>query len=445
MASIPWRSGGQLVSISLLDLLISAATFSSLGVVLPHMVEELGWNWSQAGLGFTILGASCGGTALLPPILIRRFGVRATLLLGALCMAIGLFTLHNVSGLIEYFVGAAICGASFQMMAGIPATFVIARLFKRRALALGLYGTLGGFGNVLGPWMVLAVLGVDGQTWRDYWLFQSALLLVYGLVCGLVIGLDRRFARPASEELASDAPPNAPPGPKPLSRISSQFAVFRTDDDWTTKEAFRTVQYYVLITAYFAQLFCLVTVTSLSVSHLVERGVSNTTAAAMLSLEALVAVLARIGAGFAGDHVDPKYLLTFALGAMAVGCFVLALYETQPWLLLYAVGTGMGFGVIQLCCTVLMLNYFGQKYNLELFSTMCLVGAASALGPVVGGVLRDLTGSFITIFLVLSIVSAVVCAAALLMRPPVKSNVAAAAAQPEPIEPKLATPRIQQT
>ena len=191
--SIPWRPGGYLVSVSLLDLLISAATFSSLGVVLPHMVAELGWNWSQAGLGFTILGASCGGTALLPPILIRRFGVRATLMIGAVCMGVGLFTLHNVSTLIEYFLGAAICGASFQMMAGIPATFVIARLFKRRALALGIYGTLGGFGNVLGPWMVLAVLEVSGQTWRDYWLFQSILLLVYGLLCGIIVGFDCGF------------------------------------------------------------------------------------------------------------------------------------------------------------------------------------------------------------------------------------------------------------
>jgi MFS family permease len=202
--------------------------------------------------------------------------------------------------------------------------------------------------------------------------------------------------------------------------------------DWTDKEAMRTPQFYILMAGYFANLICLVTVTSLSVSHLVERGVSDTMAGAMLSLEALVAVLARAGIGFLGDDFEPKYLMAGALGAVSLGCLMLALFETQPFLLFYALGTGIGFGATQLCCTVLMLNYFGQRHNLELFSTMCLVGAASALGPAIGGVLRDLTGSFVSIFLILSTISAVVCFAALAMRPPVRKPAAVAAVRAAP-------------
>ncbi|MDX5393405.1 MAG: MFS transporter, partial [Caulobacteraceae bacterium] len=47
---------------SLLLFMISGATFSSLGVVLPAMVADQQWSWAQAGLGFTLLGAFCGGS-----------------------------------------------------------------------------------------------------------------------------------------------------------------------------------------------------------------------------------------------------------------------------------------------------------------------------------------------------------------------------------------------
>ena len=51
------------------------------------MVGELHWSNSGAGLGFTLLGVFCGITATVPAILIRRFGVRATLLAGGVVMA----------------------------------------------------------------------------------------------------------------------------------------------------------------------------------------------------------------------------------------------------------------------------------------------------------------------------------------------------------------------
>jgi len=47
-------------AVSLIFFVISAGAFSSLGVVLPAMVGEMGWNWTQAGMGYTLLGLACG-------------------------------------------------------------------------------------------------------------------------------------------------------------------------------------------------------------------------------------------------------------------------------------------------------------------------------------------------------------------------------------------------
>jgi MFS family permease len=101
-----------------------------------------------------------------------------------------------------------------------------------------------------------------------------------------------------------------------------------------------------------------------------------------------------------------------------IGCAVLALTTDHVMLLFYAIGTGIGFGTTQLACTVLLLNYFGRKYNLELFSAMCVTGAISALGPLIGGVIRDVSGSFSLIFMILSVLAACVFMLVLFMKPP---------------------------
>ena len=65
----PWIAHG---AFSLILFLITAATYSSLGVVLPAMVKDLGWSWSEAGLGFTLMGAATGASSWFPAALIRK-------------------------------------------------------------------------------------------------------------------------------------------------------------------------------------------------------------------------------------------------------------------------------------------------------------------------------------------------------------------------------------
>lgn len=428
-AAIPFKAGSQLVAMSSLELLLAAATYSSLGVVLPFMVMDLEWNWAQAGFGFTVLGAVTGLASSVPPLLIRRLGVRNTVLLGGVLSGIGLYLLHGVNSLPQYYLAAAICGLAYPMMASIPTTFLVSRLFKRQSTALGVAATISGMGTVVGPLMVLGVLALEGQTWRNYWEYQALLILAATILCVVIIGLERRFTRPARDELvatdAEEAAPTIMPDQvdTPVSRAGRN--IYRTTTDWTAKLAMRTTQFKILAAAYCLNMMCLVTVTSLSVGHLIERGVSETVASGMLSIEALIAVLIRGFSGVLGDIFDPKHLVSIALFATMIGCAVLALTTDHVMLLFYAIGTGIGFGTTQLACTVLLLNYFGRKYNLELFSAMCVTGAISALGPLIGGVIRDVSGSFSLIFMILSVLAACVFMLVLFMKPPYP------AAQPE--------------
>ena len=110
----PWIA---LAALSALFFQITAATFTSLGVVLPAMVAELHWAWSDAGLGFTLLAVACGLASLAPAAVMRTLGVRATLLGGGVVLAAGLALIATSHGTGRYLLGATLAGVGFALAA----------------------------------------------------------------------------------------------------------------------------------------------------------------------------------------------------------------------------------------------------------------------------------------------------------------------------------------
>jgi MFS family permease len=391
----PWIAHG---AFSLILFLITAATYSSLGVVLPAMVRELGWSWSEAGLGFTLMGAATGASSWFPAALIRRFGLRATLAAGSAVMVAGLAGFAHADSLPVYLIGAVLCGAGFQMMALIPGTHALGLLFERKAMAFGLYFTLGSLGGVAGPIMAEHLAGAGGAGWRHYWLIQAALAAVAGLAGMLAVGRVRQQN-----------------SPKPSTET---FVTPVAKADFSVAQALRTPQFYVLLAAYFTHLMAGSVAASISVAHLTEKGVAAATAGLVLSLEGLVATLARLGGGIIAERVNPKLLLVVGQAALALGCVALGLGQGYTAMMLYAVGIGLGFGLTVLAVTLLLLDYYGPRSNLEIFALTCLIGAVSAIGPVVAGVVRDHAGGFAPALYGMGAMIAVVAVACSMMSPP---------------------------
>ena len=411
-SSTDLRAWLLVAAFSLVLFMITAGTYNALGVVLPDMVRDLRFNWTEAGFGFTLLGAATGASYFIPLILIRRIGVRATLLAGTAVMAAGFACLAQAHGPSLYFLGAALCGVGYQMMALIPGTHVLAAVFKHRALPFGVYFTAGALGGVAGPQMVQVMHLAHGD-WRAFWIVQAIAAVVVGALCALVVGDAGRIneaSRHTDEDLAEEI---ADEQVHPEHR-----RVWRTPVDWTAAEALRTPQFYVLLAAYFGHLLIGVTVAAVSVAHLSQRGVAVSVAGTMLSIEALMQTLGRLAAGAIGDRIEPRYLLMIALAALVAGSAALGVASSYPMMLVYAVGSGIGFGVTLLAVTVLLLNYYGRTHNLEIFSLTCLIGAVSALGPTIAGAVRDASGGFTPAFEAFAGVIAVILIAVAFMKPP---------------------------
>ena len=381
-----------LASLSLLFFVITAASFTSLGVVLPEMVTALHWPWSQAGLGYSVLGVACGLASLAPALVIRRLGVRAALFLGGVLMAVGLHGFSVAETIPRYLLSAAALGVGFALLATIPATFVLSRLFKHLSAAFGVYFTAGGLGAAAGP-LIYTATKAGGLDWRGYWMVLA-------------------IATIASASLAAALCAVPADGPTPEADAQE------TTEGWTVRAALRTPAFWIITLAYTAYLLCETSVTSLSVAHLTGRGIAPAVAGGMLSLQALINAGGRAAGGALGERIRPRNLVLAALALTTVGIVALALARGYPLMIVYVLGVGVGYGVSYLATTVLLLDTFGRKHNLELFSIMCLVSTLAAIGPFIGGALKDRTGGFEGAFWLFAGVAAVALAAVALMRPP---------------------------
>jgi len=77
---VSWTTLKMLTAVGLLYMIMMGSTFSSLGVVLPHMIASLQMSWKEAGFGFTLLAFAAGTSSMLPAVIIRRSNGRTTLL-----------------------------------------------------------------------------------------------------------------------------------------------------------------------------------------------------------------------------------------------------------------------------------------------------------------------------------------------------------------------------
>ena len=389
------RAWLALAGLSLLFFQITASTFTSLGVVLPAMVADLGWSWSTAGLGFTVLAVACGLASLAPTLVIRALGVRATLLGGGLVLGAGLLLFaragHATGG---YLLGAALAGTGFALAAIIPGAYVLARAFARPAFPLGLYFTAGGLGGAAGP--LLGRLGLE-HSWRGYWLVMAGLTVALAAIAAAAV--DPRWERTGGEADAGAA------------------------EGWGLREALAAPQFWIITGAYTAYLLCGVTVNSVSVPHLTERGLGAGAAAAFLAADNLVNALSRLVGGALSQRTGPRALVVAALACLIVGMAALALTHGPGLAALYVAGVGVGYGLSYLATAVLLLAYFGRRRNLELFSVMCLVSTLAAVGPWLAGVSHDRLGGFTPALWAFAAVAAVALAATALMRPPTRRPV----------------------
>ena len=398
--------------VSLIFFAIIGSTYGSLGVLFPFMLPELGWSWTEAGAGFTILAMMTGITALIPAWMIRRFGIKATFGVGGLAMASGAVLFATCHSLNQFYLAAGLMGYGFSHCATVPAVHMLNNWMPdKRSFVIGAYMTIGGLGGVAGPLLATGIEAATGS-WRMYWWVVATSLFLLALLAVIFVKEKPEQELTEGEEAT------------PLAEKRSQ-RVYKTTTDWDYKDVLRCPQFYVIVAAMSMTLFCTVTMSSWAVVHMGTLGISTAIAATALSTQALLNAISRALGGIFATIFDPKWLLVSALIAEIVGMLALSVADDPVMVALFVFGEGYGFGMCLYATTILLINYFGPEQTPEILGTLNLITTVAMLGPILGGYVGDTFGGFAFVFQGYGFFLLIIAVTVALMRPPQRKTIEA--------------------
>ena len=386
-----------------------AAAVATLSIFLVPMTDEFGW--SRTGIsGAVSLGGVLG--ALVAPLigpLFDRHGSRVLLVASAVAVSGCCVALAGTQGLLWFYVAFSISRLMFSAPFEIGTSSAITQWFvRRRARAMSLLIMSTGFGLTVLPLVVAAAIAIAG--WRVGWLTLAVIAIVFGVIPQWFL----LVRRPEDIGLKPDGGVT-----DPQSRTSAMHAAGMVEANFTRTQALRTSTLWLLM-AYTLLVFPVQAGVSLhQAPHLIERGISPTIAATIVSTFSLAGALSSLVFGYAGDRVPVRAGLAASAALMALGA--VAMRGVEGPLLGYASAVlfGAGIGGILTMIPVAWANYFGRAHfgAIRGITLPAQVGG-QAMGPLAAGVLHDLTGSYTSGLGAFAVLSLIAAGVALVTRAP---------------------------
>ena len=374
-------------------------------VFIKPLSAEFGWSRAEIAMAFSICALVFGLTTFVAGKMSDRYGPRIVVLVGSIILSVGFV----LGGFVQSKWGLYL---TYGLVAGFGGGLVylppIATAPKwwpdRRALATG-FAVVGlGLGSFIMAPLATAIITDPDLGWRYVFIYVGIAMGVMGVVSAFCLGVPPAGWRPARWN-----PPAAPAG-----------AEKRTARDFTFSETIRTKQFWLLYLAYFCGCFAGLMVIGHIAGHGRDAGLEAMEAAAAVSTLAIFNAGVRILIGAVADRVGTRvsFIGIFVLQVAAMALLYPA--GSDAWFLgAVAALIGWNYGAMFTLFPATCLQYYGQtsqgaNYGL-LFTAFGLAGFA---GPLVGGMLKDSTGSYLVPFLVGAAVVAVSVATIAMVKPP---------------------------
>jgi MFS family permease len=374
-----------------------------LGLITEPLITDLGLDrvtYAGINLWATLIGASfclpCGR-------LVDRFGSRRVLSLVALSLGSVVLWMSYVNGLIALAIAVTLTRGFGQSALSVVSLSLVGKWFSRRLdFAMGIYSLLVGIGFIIAfPSVGQATLAYG---WRNAW-FGVGLALI-GLVVPLALVIVRN-------------------GPEEIGLRLDGVVPERTDDqpDLTFNDALRSPAFWIF--ALGSSLFGLVYsgIALFNESILEQRGFDAGTYHTSLVISTLVGLCANFGGGWLASRWSIQKVMGCGMAVLALSLLMLPFVRTFTHVAAYATAMGVAGGVV----TVVFFSVWGQVFGrthlgrIQGCAQMITV-FASALGPLLLAQALQRTGSYSSIFFLLSAVVLVIGIASWGVRLPVRGT-----------------------
>lgn len=378
-----------------------------LGLITEPLLADLHVDrisYAELNLWATVIG-SAGAFGI--GRLLDRAGSRVVLTLVVLALGAVVCLMSTATSFAALAVGVTFSRALGQSALSVVSLAMIGHWFVRRIdAAMATYSVVMSIG-FMAAFPTVGSL-VQGWGWRQAWLAIGVSLI--GVLAPLAWIVVRRS--PDAIGLATDGDRNVRTHAAP-----GVDAHQLTGYTWTA--AIRTPAFWVF--AMGAALYGLVAsgIGLFNESILAERGFGPDVYYNSLVVTAMTALAGNFVGGWLAGRVRLTLLMSAALFVLAAGLVVLPHLRTPAHVVAWATAMGLGGGLVMVLFFSVWPRVFGRRHLGRIQgAAQMLTVLASAIGPLLLALCIDWTGSYATMFRVLSGVIAVTSIAAFLARMP---------------------------
>jgi MFS family permease len=364
----------------------------SYSVILPSMKDGLMLNYTQ--LGSIATGNFIGylSLAIIGGFLATRFGVRRVVFISLLGIGISLFLTGLSRSFFFAFLMRLITGAgnggSYVPIMALPAAWFV---MKKRGLATGIVA--GGIGTGLflsGIILPPIIEGFGKEGWRYAWFFLGMVVFALAFIC-------YAFLRDNPKEKGVSVyggEEEQKKGPK-----ITLFPAF--------KEVVVDPELWKLGCVYFMFGFSYIIYLTFFVAYLTkEMGLPPVSAGRIFAVLGLFSIFCGVIYGWISDVLGRRPGFIIAYLTLTLSYLLFAFWRDSTGFYLSAVV----FGIASFSVPTIMAAASGDAVGGRLapaglgFITL-FFGIGQALGPVIGGFIKDTTGTFTHAFVLSAIVS----------------------------------------
>ena len=379
---------------------IFMGTHSSFGVFIKSMESEFGLTRTAVSAVLSVRMALGAVMSFVGGWAIDRYSPRIIFFLMALLITLSLVLTSQVNEAWQLFF-------TFSLLLGLGAgaswvavMLTVSRWFnKKRGLAVGLTGGGGGMGQVV--MTPFAAFLISNYGWRIAY-------LAMGIIAGAIISPLSMFIKRDPKEvglLPDGATADVTDVPAEHSKTKAERLALR---DLSLKQALRTRSFWFISVSQILTSFSMLLITTHIVPHATDIGFTIGEGATILSLIGLAIMVGRILIGMVSDQIGHKKTAVLS-SVVQIAILLLLLWSNELWMFyLFAVIYGFTQGGVGTALTAYFGDIFGLRNLGKLMGALnvsWVIGAA--IGPVIGGLIFDITNSYSGAFWIIVIIMSI--------------------------------------
>lgn len=358
---------------TVIQVLISGLLTQTFGGYVVLLRAEFGWSSTLLAAAYSMFRVESNLLGPLQGWLNDRLGPRRIMGSGVVLLGVGFLLFAGVNEVWQFLAAFFLMAVGASFAGWQTLVVAIVRAFRRnRSLPMSVAKLGVGIGGLAAP-LVLGMLAWWG--WRTTAIISGAIVLVLGSLC--MFAVDRRRSAPVDAETGVTVPAPEPSG-------------------YSARQAMRTPAFWLLSLGHTSAVMIVSALMVHLVPYLIEQ-LGHTLQSASFVVAGMVTMqLVGVAAGgLLGDRLSKRVILVLTMLMHGGGVLCLTLATGQVLVVAFMVLHGLAWGARAPLIQALRADYFGAASfgTITGFSSL-LVMIGNIAGPMLVGVLYDLTGDY---------------------------------------------------